>query len=65
MAEAMNPWIARWYEENAAQACALMHDIWEHPELGLEEEYASRAVGAYMDGNGRWEIGRASCRERV
>ena len=52
MAEAMNPWIARWYEENAAQACALMHDIWEHPELGLEEEYASRAVGAYMERQG-------------
>ena len=23
------------------------------------------SIGIIMDGNGRWEIGRASCRERV
>lgn len=40
----MNPWIAKWYQENADGARALMHDIWLHPELGLHEYHAAQAA---------------------
>ena len=48
----MNRSIAEWFDQNEKDVRALMHDIWEHPELGLEEEYASRAVGKYMVAQG-------------
>ena len=43
----MNPSMQEWYEKNEERVRALMHDIWEHPELGLKEHYSSRAAAEF------------------
>ena len=43
----MNQSLQEWYDKNEDRVFALMHDIWEHPELGLKEHYSSRAAAEF------------------
>ncbi len=48
----MNPWIAEWYQRYEKEAMALMRDIWEHPEIGLDTPYAARATAEFAKQHG-------------
>lgn len=48
----MNRHLEEWYEKNETRARALMHDIWEHPELGLDTHYSARAAAAFVRAEG-------------
>lgn len=50
--EAVNKHIAEWYEKYGKEAGALIHDIWEHPEIELDTEYAARATAAFAKSHG-------------
>ena len=52
MTDTMNRWIAEWYANNDADIRALMRDVWEHPELGLDTEYAAKACAAFARTHG-------------
>ena len=43
----MNQSLQEWYEQNQQRVFDLMHDIWAHPELGLDTHYAAKAAGEF------------------
>ena len=43
----MNQYLQEWYEKNEQRVFDLMGDIWAHPELGLNTEYAARATADF------------------
>ena len=50
--QGLNKWIAEWYDENEKQVMALMRDIWEHPETGLNTPYAAKATAKFAQEHG-------------
>ncbi len=52
----MNRWIKEWYDNNEDRVQKLMHDIWSHPEVALNEYYACGAVKEFVAGEGFAQI---------
>lgn len=48
----LNKWIGEWYEEHRTELFELTHDIWEHPETGLETYHAAEAVLRFARAHG-------------
>lgn len=45
----MNAAVEKWFEENRAKVEKLARDIFEHPEVSSEEEYACRTTSQFME----------------
>ena len=48
----MNQNLQEWYEKNEQRVFDLMGDIWAHPELGLNTEYAAKATADFARAEG-------------
>ena len=48
----MNPHIAKWFEQHAADVTRLSDDMWHHPEVAFEEYYACAQTAAFMEKHG-------------
>ncbi|HHE41763.1 MAG TPA: amidohydrolase, partial [Dehalococcoidia bacterium] len=44
--------VLRWIETNAAELVRLADSIWEHPELGFKEAYASSLLADVLQREG-------------
>lgn len=43
----MNQSMSEWYEKNEGRIREVMHDLWEHPELGFREHHASKRTAEF------------------
>lgn len=48
----LNRWIQEWYEQNETDLRAYMHDVWSHPEVGLNNEHAARVSWQFAKTHG-------------
>lgn len=52
MEEKMNPYIEKWFRENEEKIRQLMRELWEYPELSLEEYRACQAMKHFAEEEG-------------
>lgn len=48
----MNSYIAEWFDKNELRVYALMRDMWEHPELSLQEYYSCELMKRFVVAEG-------------
>ncbi|MBQ2689824.1 MAG: amidohydrolase [Solobacterium sp.] len=50
--DGLNKWIKEWYDLYEDELKTMMHDIWAHPETGLDNKYAAETAAAFARTHG-------------